>query len=75
MDVSENNMPDGQDLIEKLVSLTGLPPNLANGQIDEILQMAGQNPESLTLDQLREAMLNYLESMQPVEEVLPTASE
>ena len=74
MDVSENKMPDGQDLIEKLVSLTGLPPNLAHGQIDEILQMAGQNPGSVTLEQLREAMLSYLESLQPVgqdEEISP----
>ncbi|MEK6580661.1 MAG: hypothetical protein AABZ55_15665 [Bdellovibrionota bacterium] len=75
MDVSENNMPDGQDLIEKLVSLTGLPPNLAHGQIDEILQMAGQSPGNVTLDQLREAMLNYLESMVPEEEVSTSVSE
>ena len=57
---------DGQALIQTLVSLTGLPEHcvpLVNRQVDEILTQAGQDSSCCTIDDLRAAMLAYLESI------------
>ena len=73
MDVSKNEKTNnedlgGQELIETLVSLSGLPEPLAHEELDEILKMSGHTPGTktdLTLDQLRAALLVYLEALQP----------
>ena len=47
-----------------VVSLTELPEGMVHQEMNEILQLSGHESESLTLDQLRLAMLSYLESFQ-----------
>lgn len=64
---STNNLdskePGGVELIEQVVTLTGLPGSMVEKELHEILDLTGQNPASLTLDELRQAMLLYLEAI------------
>jgi hypothetical protein len=64
MDVSKQDQPGGQELIQQLVSATGLPEDLVHRELDEICALSGQDPGELTLDQLRQAMLTYLEKLE-----------
>jgi hypothetical protein len=64
MDVSKRQASGGPELIDQVVTLTGLPDTLVQTELEQILGQAGCNKESLTLDELRTAMLAYLESMQ-----------
>lgn len=65
MEVSESQTdPDGHELIETVASLTGLPEPWVLKELDHILEQSGQNPGELTLDQLRESLVLYLESIQ-----------
>jgi hypothetical protein len=69
MSTSSNRL-DGEKLIETLVSLTGLPEGLAHQELNQILDMSGHSSESrttLTLDELRAALLTYLEALQPTD--------
>ncbi len=52
------------DLRETVITLTGLPENLVSRELDQILELAGHSSNDLTLDQLRAAMLVYLEQIQ-----------
>jgi len=54
----------GQDLIHQVVSLTGLPESWIRLELEPILESLGQSKSQLTLDQLRETMLAYLELTQ-----------
>ena len=68
MDVSSQEVgsEEGSKLIETVVSLTGMPEPLlprVQEEVDHILAMSGQSSGSVTLEQLRIAMLAYLESM------------
>lgn len=62
----ESNLSDlgGQSLIRTIVSLTELPEPLMHQEMDQIIKASGHQSESLTLEQLRVAMLSYLESIQ-----------
>jgi len=77
MDVSrENKMPaveagasEGNDLVRSIVALTGLPDSSIRSELSEILSM-GKQPDSgqadlssMSLEDLRSAMLVYLESI------------
>jgi hypothetical protein len=59
--------PKGPQLIETLVSLTGLElpaeQKAVHAELGSMIHDAGHSPEALTLDQLREAMLAYLETI------------
>lgn len=74
MDVSNPNEnvvhmegPKGSQLIETLVTLTGLEQpaeqKAVQAELGNLIHEAGHSPEALTLDQLREAMLAYLETI------------
>jgi hypothetical protein len=68
MSSTHNTNLDGEKLIETLVTLTGLPENLAHQELDQILDMSGHSSESrttLTMDELRAALLTYLEALAP----------
>lgn len=54
----------GQSLVQTIVSLTELPNSLVQQEMNEIIEASGHKTESLTLEQLRVAMLSYLESIQ-----------
>lgn len=65
---SDKVEPGGQQLLDTVAELTGLPEPLVQQELHEILESAGQNAGSVTLDALREAMLLYLEAMaEPLE--------
>jgi hypothetical protein len=67
MDVSDRSKTGESDLLETVVNLTGLPDPMVPivyDEIDQILQVTGQDPRNLTLDDLRHAMLLYLEKLQ-----------
>lgn len=54
----------GQSLIQTIVSLTELPVPLVQQEMHQIIEASGHQTESLTLEQLRAAMVSYLESIQ-----------
>ena len=56
--------PSGQELIQQLVSASGLPEAAVHQELEEICGVAGQDTGELTLDQLRAAMLTYLEKLE-----------
>lgn len=71
MDVSEQQKlqvgalasgQSGTELVEAVVSFTGLPQTLVGEELGNILENAGHSPATLTLEQLRAAMVAYLES-------------
>jgi hypothetical protein len=64
MDVSNRDkLSGGPALIDQVVTATGLPDDLVTQELDQILGNAGCSKENVTLEQLREAMLTYLESL------------
>lgn len=73
MDVSNQTTPGGEELIEQVASLTGLPEPWVHQELGRIVENAGHSPGTLTLEQLREAMLAYLESLQHELEEAPDA--
>jgi len=58
----------GPELIETLVELTGLPKSAMEKEITSILGNAGKNTDSITLDDLRGALIAYLEELSAEEE-------
>ncbi len=62
-------MPSGESLIHSIVSLTGLPDGAVREELNQILQggaaqgSASVPLENVSLEQLRSAMLVYLESI------------
>lgn len=64
MEVSKGNQPGGTVLLDQVVSLTGLPEKEVQAELCQIIEEAGMSSSSLTLDQLRAAMVAYLESLQ-----------
>lgn len=64
MEVSEIGLePSGEALIQTVVELTELPQQLISSELDQILERSGQSASHLTLDQLREALVAYLEEL------------
>jgi hypothetical protein len=76
MDVSrEKEVPatepvpaEGNELVRSIVALTGLPDGSIRSELVEILAMGKEGPSqpdlsSMSLDDLRSAMLVYLESI------------
>ena len=54
----------GHELMQQVVTLTGLPDELVHDELEMILASAGQKPGDLTLEGLRSAMLAYLEELE-----------
>lgn len=55
--------PDGQELLNLVISLTGLPESDVQKDLEPIFERNGQGPANLTLDQLREVLAAYLETV------------
>lgn len=53
----------GPDLVQKVASLTGLPEDFAKEELSKILEQTGHSEQDLTLEQLRSALISYLESL------------
>jgi hypothetical protein len=52
---------EGENLIQTVVTLTGLPEKTVRREIDRILELTGESLDQLTLDKLRAALVTYLE--------------
>lgn len=63
MEVSSEKQLTGSQLIKTVVDLTELPQSLMQSELGYIIESSGHVPEALTLDQLRSAMLAYLEAL------------
>lgn len=50
----------GNELFERVVKLSGLPPKLIKKELRIILKKSGVQPHQLTQATLRKAMANYL---------------
>ena len=51
-------------MIRILVETTGLPEETVQKEVDKILESSGVSEDSLTLEDLREAMMRYLDSLE-----------
>ena len=54
---------EGQKLLDAVAFATGLPENVAEEAIGSLLSQYGQESDSLTMDQLRAVMLQFLEEI------------
>lgn len=63
MEVSNREEPKGLELLETVVSLTGLPPSLVHKDLDKVLEVSGHERANISLEELRRVMLIYLESL------------
>ncbi|MBL7716100.1 MAG: hypothetical protein JNL01_11600 [Bdellovibrionales bacterium] len=62
VNLSETETLEGHLLVETLLNSTGLPSQLVSSELEALLEGTGHSKESLTLDRLRQVMLQYLES-------------
>ncbi len=53
---------EGPELLNTVVSLTGLPGDLVETELRKVLEETGCSGDTVTLDELRAALLVYLES-------------
>ncbi len=51
----------GQELLQMIIGMTGLPHDLVRSEIDVLIQKSGFDANSLTMDQFRLIMQLYLE--------------
>lgn len=68
LQINSESEPKGEELLQTLVNLTGLPEEFAQKELHEILDSSGESPESradITLEELRAALIRYLETMDP----------
>lgn len=63
MDI-EKEPSRGAELIQTIVALTGLPESAVSKELETILSGMGVDPAEVTLDQMREALLVYLDTFQ-----------
>lgn len=61
--LNSSELEQGSDLIERVVNLTELPPAWIQGEMQQLLEVTGKAPSSVTLTDLREMLLLYLESI------------
>lgn len=53
----------GNKLAKAVVAATGLPQAPVEREFNSLLEKHGKNPESLTLEELREVMADYLQTV------------
>jgi ribosomal protein L1 len=53
----------GKSLFNTVIAATGLPENAVERELGSLLSRAGKNPETMTLDDLREVLAEYLQSV------------
>jgi len=66
MEVSKCNQVDGEALLSIVVELTQLPESKVQAELKDLLNSMGLQADGLTLDQLRQVMVNYLEHINDV---------
>lgn len=65
----------GNRLFTEVTDLTGLPKNLISDELVDILGHVGSNPQSMTIEDLREAMIKYLTAVMGPEDAEAPVSE
>jgi len=50
-------------LFDEVALLTGLPSQVIRGELENIIKKQGADPGSLTLEQLKSAMVEYLKEV------------
>lgn len=53
----------GENLVEAVIAATGLPQNPLEKEFHMLLEKHGKNPEEMTLEDLREVMVDYLQTV------------
>jgi hypothetical protein len=53
----------GKNLIEQISESTGLPENLVQDELVTLVSAAGLNPESVTVEDLRKILAEYLQDV------------
>ena len=53
----------GNSLLETLVLATGLPEGNIRRELQALMQKYGKSPESLTMDELRQLMRDYVQDV------------
>lgn len=53
----------GKNLIDTVVSATGLPEDPIQRELNSLLAQFGKDPEHVTLEDLREIMADYLQTV------------
>lgn len=53
----------GKDLFNTVVSATGLPEDTIGGELHSLLNNNGKSVETMTLEDLREVMAEYLQNV------------
>jgi hypothetical protein len=61
MDQSQTQELAGMELLSQLVKLTGLPSESVEKELANILSDRGIEPETMTLDDFRLALADYME--------------
>lgn len=54
---------EGDELIAKLAQATGLPQPWVESELRQLAEKRGLNPQSLTLEQFRELMAEFLQDI------------
>jgi len=62
MNISKQE-PGGEELMTAVVEATGLPEQMVKEELHGIIATQGADPKDLTLEQLRSAMIAYLETI------------
>jgi hypothetical protein len=53
----------GYDLLKKLISATGLPPEGPQQELEKLVAASGADISQISLDQLRVILANYLQDI------------
>lgn len=53
----------GETLLRKVVQATGLPQDPVQRELEEFIEHHGKSPQDLTLDEFRDIMVEYLQSV------------
>lgn len=64
MDEKKIDEMKGDDLLQHVANLSGLPEDIAYSELFEVLQKSEKKSQDVTLEDLRSAMLQYLEELQ-----------
>ncbi len=60
---SDEKESDGTELLNLLVSLTGLPEDSMIQEVEQLLSKIGKNAQDMTMENLREALILHLDSL------------
>lgn len=53
----------GKNLFNTVVAATGLPQNAVSAELGDLLSQVGKSPEDMTIEDLREIMAEYLQTV------------